>query len=102
MSKVRRIALAVVLTGAVIGIVAPAAQASGGCVSRSEFRRVHNGMAKTQVSRIFGTGGRQSSLFTIGGDRYESREYEVCGSTWGFASVDYENNRVSGKLVLWG
>lgn len=105
----RRSLRAVAVTGAlamgvaVVSVPAVAQADTPGCVTKREFRKVHNGMSKTRIHRILDTRGKQSSIFTSGGDRYESREYRSCRApSWSMVSVDYENNRVSGKFAYWG
>jgi hypothetical protein len=95
MNKVKRIALAVALTGAVIGVAAPAAQATGGCVSRSEFRRVHMGTSVQRVTQIYGTSGHVS--LRSGG--YVIRDYRTCTS-FHVSNVSFQNGSVIGKLYI--
>ena len=98
--------IATVLLGAALassGVVFPLVEAhAGGCVNRREYRRVERRMLKKRVHNIFDTDGRQTSHFTIGGDSYQSREYNTCTSRWGFVSIDYKNGKVTGKFVYWG
>jgi hypothetical protein len=101
----RAAAAAGALVAGITVLTVPAiAQAdTNGCVTRSEFRRVHNGMAKARIHRLLDTNGRQSSVYTIGRDRYESREYRACHRPrWSLISVDYTNGRVDGKFAYWG
>jgi Ni/Co efflux regulator RcnB len=61
-----------------------------GCVSRTEFRAVKDGMTQTRVHRIFGTTGHVE----YSGSGGVGREYETCtGDEWSYVSVDF-NPRV--------
>lgn len=87
----------IVLTAAVAAsslFIASPAQAYGtpGCVTKKEFRTVKHGFSKTRVHRIFAAKGKQTSVFWIGGDKYEGREYKTCNSRYGFVAIDFEDN----------
>lgn len=61
-----------------------------GCVSRTEFRAVKDGMTQARVHSIFGTAGRVEHIGSGG----VGREYNTCtGNEWSYVSVDY-NPRV--------
>lgn len=56
-----------------------AAADTTGCVSASEFRRVHNGMTRGAVHRLFDTSGKR--LFENPGAVHNSaREYKICAA----------------------
>jgi hypothetical protein len=96
MKRVRRMALAVALTGAVIGIAAPAASAdTPGCVTRSEFSRVRNGMTQQQVARIYDTGGHVS----VRSGPFVIRNYRTCAQ-WHVTNVSFWGGEVDGKLYI--
>ncbi len=78
--------------------LASPAEASAGCVTKKEFRNVTKGMGIERVHRIFDTKGRQ--LFVMSG--YQSREYKVCGSQYGFVMVEFKNRKLSSKSAYWG
>lgn len=89
--------------GTVVVTTAPASADTSGCVTKREFRKVHMGMKRERVHRIFDTRGRQTYTFWIGGDHYSSREYRACRHPrWSIVSVDYVNGRVDGKFAYWG
>ena len=90
-------------TAGALTVAPPAAADTAGCVSRVEYRKVHDGMTKKRVHRIFDTRGQQSWAMSSGGRYYESRDYKPCTSPrWGFVWVDYINGRVDAKTVYWG
>lgn len=100
MNFARSIATAAVTLIASTGLVTltagPAAADTPGCVTRAEFRQVHDGMTKGLVHRIFDTAGHRESIGSGG----ESREYRTCaGNSYSYASVDYE--RRNGAWRVW-
>jgi hypothetical protein len=69
------------------------------CVTREEFRKVHDGMAKARVHAIFDSSGRQS--WRLG--RYEVRNYTPCTDRqFGWVTVNYKDGRVDAKRAYWG
>lgn len=67
-----------------------------GCVSRTEFRAVKDGMTVAQVHRIFGTRGTLSYAGSSG----VGREYATCsGNEWSYVDVDYSWS--SGAHRVW-
>ncbi|MGH3358934.1 MAG: hypothetical protein ACRDO7_09020 [Nocardioidaceae bacterium] len=114
MSKVLASLVAAVLAaGLLLAPSAASAQSTGwdrslderasSCVSKKEYRKVQRGTRIRRVHRIFDTRGKQTSTFTIGGVRYQSREYKPCSSQrWGFVSIDYKNGRSTDKYAYWG
>ena len=87
----RILAGAAVAGGLVLGTVtiATPAEAVGtpGCVSKSEFRHLHNGQTQAQVKRIAGANGKTISAFH--GRYYSSvyKEYKMCHAS-SYSSVD--------------
>lgn len=75
---------------------APAAEVR--CATKSEYRKIKNGMAKAQVARIIGYGGKKFYRFDI----YETREYAACTSDSGFVMVSFERGKVTDKSAVWG
>ena len=73
--------LAAVVTGlalAVGGVIVTAAPASAdtpGCVTKKEYRRIHKGMTKKRVHRIFDT---RRSWFAGGSAGVYKRTYQSC------------------------
>jgi len=104
MKKLTRLAIAGVVAFGLTGMTVPAAHAdTPGCVSKQEFRKVKDGFKKRRVHRIFDTRGRQTSIFRVGGETYESREYKPCSDRkYGFVWVDYVNGRLDAKYAYWG
>ncbi|MGH3484796.1 MAG: hypothetical protein ACRDPQ_16375 [Nocardioidaceae bacterium] len=89
--------------GSTVALSSPAAADTPGCVTKTEFRKIHKGMKRERVHRIFDTNGRQTYTFWIGGDHYSSREYRACRHPrWSLVSIDYKNARVDGKFAYWG
>ena len=73
------------------------------CVTKREFRRAKRHMKMKRVHRIFGTRGKQSYVYTIGGTRYVGREYKACRHPrWSMVSVDFKRGRVTDKFAFWG
>jgi hypothetical protein len=94
----KKLICALVLAVATVGLGAPVAQAdTRGCVSRSEFQRVHHRMGKARVHRIFDTRGHRD--VRVG--RIEIRGYRTC-SRHGAVSVSYRRKRVTAKVGVWG
>ena len=77
------------------------ASSKGGerCVTRAEYRKVHDRMRKARVHRIFDSAGHQSWLE----GRYEIRTYTPCSDRqFGWVNVNYRDGRVYAKRVYWG
>ena len=74
------------LTATLMLVVGPAAGDTPGCVTRAEYRQVHDGMTRGKVHNIFDTKGR--SLFENPGRVHNSaREYRMCAA-WRTATGD--------------
>lgn len=70
-----------------INTVRVAKDETPGCVSRSEFRAVKDGMSQAKVHGIFGTTGWVESAGSMG----TTREYETCaGDEWSYAEVSFD------------
>jgi hypothetical protein len=76
-------AAAAAIGAATLVLVPASADAAPLCVSRSEYRHVHNGQSQAQVTRIF---HGQHGKVTYTSSYSTSRTYKGCGSRW--ASVD--------------
>ena len=62
-----------------VGAAPPAMADTPGCVSGAEYRRVHDGMTRGAVHRLFDTNGR--NLFENPGVVHNSaREYRMCAA----------------------
>jgi hypothetical protein len=99
--RVVRVIVTAAIAASSLLIPIQGAQAAG-CVSRREYRKVHQGDSKNKAHRVFGTKGKQTSQYTIGGDKYQDREYKTCTSSYGFVMVSYKNGNVTDKFVYWG
>jgi hypothetical protein len=94
-------ATAVMATGVVA--TAPAASADTlGCVTRTEYSKISKGDTIRKVTRVFDTKGKQTYV----GYGYQSRDYRVCGSRYGFVNIDYDRRNglwyVDSKSAYWG
>jgi Ni/Co efflux regulator RcnB len=97
----RKTICAVALVVASIGIGAPTAYAdTPRCVTKAEYRRVHDGMRRARVHRIFDTRGHRDAIAGSGPTLTEVRGYRTCrrGSA---VSVSYRNRRVTAKFAVW-
>ncbi len=88
------IAIAAAMIGAV-GFTASPAQAAGGCITRTEFKRIHNGQTLTQVKRIVGYGGTVS----LSSPPIVIRDFRTCTS-YHVSNVTFWGGRVDGKLYI--
>lgn len=89
------------LAVACVGVLAPTAHAdTPRCVTRAEYERVHNGMSKRRVHRIFDIRGRRVAISSSGGITSEIRRYRTCRSN-SAVSVAYGNGRVTAKSAIW-
>jgi hypothetical protein len=94
-------ALALALAVASVGVLAPTAHAdTPHCVTRAEYERVHDGMSKRRVHRIFDIPGRRVSISSSGGLTSEIRSYRTCKPN-SAVSVAYGNGRVTAKSAVW-
>lgn len=86
--RTSRLVVSVVLTAVTLagpwpGTVGPSTADTPGCVSGSEYRKIHDGMTRGKVHRIFDTNG--TNLFENPGAVHNSaREYRMCA---GFAAA---------------
>jgi hypothetical protein len=91
---VRAATVGVILTATSMPMVGAAAADSPGCVTRAEYGRVHDGMARGKVHDIFDTSG--TSLFENSGAVHNSaREYRMCAAwraSTGDSKVQIEYN----------
>jgi hypothetical protein len=96
----KRSLCALALAAASVGIIAPDAHAARPCVTKAEYRAVHDGMTKHRVHRIFDTRGRQEAFARSGRFTSEVRSYRTCrrGSA---VSVSFGNRRVTAKSAVW-
>lgn len=73
------IGVATFLAVPLVGASPPASADTPGCVSGAEYRRVHDGMTRGAVHRLFDTKGR--NLFENPGAVHNSaREYRMCAA----------------------
>lgn len=102
MNRITRIIVSVAVSGITAGagvLAAVPADASGGCVTRAEYRRVHNGMTPTRVARIYGTSGHLAVASGSGAYRFVIRDYRTC-LPYHVTNVSFTGGRVSGKLFI--
>lgn len=92
-------AFALVLAG-IGGTVPPAHADTNHCVSRGEFGRVHDGMSKRRVHRIFDVRGRRTVFVKVGRFSTEVRRYRGCPRR-SRISIVYGNRRVKSKAARW-
>lgn len=91
---------ALALVATCIGIGAPVAYASSpSCVTRAEYRQVHNGMRQWRVHRIFDTRGHRDAIAGPSGHRVEVRGYRGC-PRHSAVSVSYRRHRVTAKASV--
>jgi hypothetical protein len=85
------------LAGTTVVVQVPAASADGGCVTRTEYRRVEIGMRQARVRQIFGTGEQLSDRQ----GREETYAYDGCPiyvTVWAY----YRDNKVIDKAWVRG
>ena len=96
-------ALAATVTGAAVVAAAPAEAANPACMTRAEFSRIHHGQTQGAVRAIVGSSGRVTYTDASDGYRFVSRSWAVCGSRYGFASVDFSTTeRADGQPGVYG
>jgi hypothetical protein len=106
-SRLRRTGAALVITVAALGAGTPSVAASynSGCVTRSEYRRVHDGDSMGRVHRLFGSTGKKVAEYSGYGYASQTRQYRVCSSSWGLVMVNYDREygtwRLSYKSAYW-
>jgi hypothetical protein len=70
---------------------AEAANATPGCITRTEFRAVTRGTTMRQATQIIGAAGRTSSSLTFSdGDVWRTLDFRQCGRTWYRSSVSFD------------
>jgi hypothetical protein len=101
---VKRVVCALALVVSCLGGVAttapPALADSRPCVSKSEFKRVHEGTRQRRVHRVFGTRGRRVAYAQAYGYSAEIRRYRGCKRRTR-VSVAYGNRRLRSKSASW-
>jgi len=99
-----RRAITAVITAVLVGGLgvtwAGPADAATACMSRSEFRHVHQGMTLPQVSRIVGSNGRVASVHEMGSYRYVIREWAQCSDRSRSAAFGFGDGRVRSRMWL--
>ncbi|HYJ70636.1 MAG TPA: hypothetical protein VEX15_23525 [Nocardioidaceae bacterium] len=89
--------------GSTVVATTPASADTPGCVTKNEFRKVHKGMSRERVQRIFDNKGHQTYTYWISGDHYSGRDYRACRHPqWSLVSIDYLNGKVDSKFAYWG
>lgn len=101
-ATLKKMLCAVALAVASVGLAAPPAQAADTprCVTKVEYRKVHDDMRRWRVHRIFDIRGRRVAIARRNGFTAEVRSYRTCrrGSA---VSVTYGNGRVDSKFAVW-
>lgn len=102
-TRIRTLSVSVLVAGLLgsTAISAPAlasdtATRSPGCVTYSEYKRAKTGMTVSQVAKLFGTKGKQSSKSSNFGITVEIRSYNGC-TQFGVVSVLFTNGRLDTK-----
>jgi hypothetical protein len=86
--------------GGVIVTAGPASADTPGCVTKSEYRKVHKGMTKKRVHRIFDNRGHRQAFAQSGGHTAEIRGYRTC-SPFSAIAVSYGDGRLDAKSAVW-
>lgn len=94
------LALVVSCLGGAATTAPPALAESRTCVSKGEFKRVHDGMRKRRVHRVFGARGRRVAYSQYRGFTAEIRRYRGCKRR-SRVSVAYGNRRLQSKSARW-
>ena len=76
--RLRLLITVLLAVGSVFAAPLPAQSDTPGCVVRTEFRQVHDGMPMGRVHRIFDTSGHQSAVFVTNGQTHRVRNYRAC------------------------
>lgn len=90
----------------VTAIAAAPASASGGCVTRAEYKHVHKGQTIDRVKAIFhGYGGHRDTRSVSGGYGAQIRSYRTC-QPYSTVSISFSKNpggayRVDAKSAVW-
>jgi hypothetical protein len=67
---------------------AEAANATPGCITRTEFRKVTRGTTLPRARQIIGARGRVTSSYNFSdGDAWRTVEFRQCGRSWARSSV---------------
>ena len=91
--------------GLTIAAIDAEAAPSPGCVTKTEFRKVHRGDTLERVARIFDTAGLRMSIAAFGGHKSQIRDYRTCKPDSAVhVSFDKEPGgrlRLSDKWAVW-
>ncbi len=85
-----------VLAFTVAATLLTAGPAHAGCVTKSGYSKVRNGMTVSQVASTLGTNGKRAAYSKIGSQSAEVRSYVTC-SKYGAVAISFSNGRVSAK-----
>ena len=105
----RVLVVTAVALAAVAVTVSPVSAATGnatsGCVTKAEYKRVHKGATLAKVAQTFGTPGKRMSIATSGGYGAQVRNYPTC-SPYSAVAIAFDKNpgglyRLSAKSALW-
>jgi hypothetical protein len=84
-----------------VSVVAPvpvAQAAADRCTTKSEYRKIKDGMSRAQVVKLIGYRGKVMFRFAP----YETRVFASCKSTGGSVLVSFEHKLVTDKSAVWG
>jgi hypothetical protein len=100
-------ALALAATGAltVVDAAGGAASAAGGCVSKAEYKKAHEGMTKAKIDRVFGTKGHREAGARAGAYRSEVWSYRPC-TQYSAVSLSFSGQgsgplKMDAKSAVW-
>lgn len=96
----RRIIIAAVAAAAVaapvLATTAPANAANPPCMSRAEFRQIHQGQSLATVARIVGSRGAVS----LSSPPLVVRHWKSCSNPYGSGSIGFWSGRVQSKIFI--
>jgi len=82
-------------TSSLITLTSSPAQATGGCVTHREFRRVHIGSTIPEVRAILGAHGRVTETHTyVDGNSWKAIGFRRCGESWSDSYISFAFNLV--------
>lgn len=100
--KFRSLVGSIAALGLILGgvAVAPAAQASKGCVTQAEFAKAKPGMTQKRIKKLFGTNGKVSAKSSSFGITITMRDYRAC-TQFGAVSLLFQNGRLETKSAVF-
>ena len=89
--------LSLVLSGVA---AAPAAMASKGCVTAQEFAKAKTGMTPAQITKLFGTKGKETTRSEILDTVLSIRSYKTC-TQFGAVSISFQDGKLQSKTGIF-